>query len=76
MIKRHAWLFGEDQARYLLAVDEHSVNPVISTAKDKGMLAQIVGKIGGDRVSAAGAFDVSLVGLREKHEGWLPKFMS
>ena len=76
MIKRHAWLFGEDQARYLLAVDEHSVNPVISTAKDKGMLAQIVGKIGGDRVSAAGAFDVSLVGLREKHESWLPKFMS
>ena len=76
MTKHHAWLFGEDQARYLLAVDEYSVNPIISTAKDKGMSAQIVGKIGGDRISAAGAFDVSLAGLREKHEAWLPDFMS
>ena len=76
MTKHHAWLFGEDQARYLLAVDEYSVNPIISTAKDKGMVAQIVGKIGGDRISAAGAFDVSLAGLREKHEAWLPDFMS
>ena len=76
MTKHHAWLFGEDQARYLLAVDEYSVNPIISTAKDKGMAAQIVGKIGGDRISAAGAFDVSLAGLREKHEAWLPDFMS
>ena len=76
MTKHHAWLFGEDQARYLLAVDEYSVNPIISTAKDKGMAAQIVGKIGGDRISAAGAFDVSLACLREKHEAWLPDFMS
>ena len=76
MTKHHAWLFGEDQARYLLAVDEYSLNPIISTAKDKGMAAQIVGKIGGDRISAAGAFDVSLAGLREKHEAWLPDFMS
>ena len=72
----HAWLFGEDQGRYLLSVDQHSVNPIISTAKGKGVSAQIVGKVGGDRITAAGAFDVSLEGLREKHEGWLPEFMS
>ena len=72
----HAWLFGEDQGRYLLSVDQHSVNPIISTAKGKGVSAQIVGKVGGDRITAAGAFDVSLEGLREKHESWLPEFMS
>ena len=44
----HAWLFGEDQGRYLLSVDQHSVNPIISTAKGKGVSAQIVGKVGGD----------------------------
>ena len=75
-IKPHAWLFGEDQARYLLAVDEYSVNPILSTAKDKGVRAQIVGKVGGDRITAVGGFDVSLSGLREKHEEWLPRFMS
>ena len=75
-IPLHGWLFGEDQGRYLLAVDEHSVNPVISTAKDKGIIAQVVGKVGGDRITAVGGFDVTLQGLREKHEGWLPEFMS
>jgi len=75
-MQSHAWLFGEDQGRYLLSVDQHSVNPIISTAKDKGVSAQIVGKVGGDRITADGGFDVSLAGLREKHEAWLPEFMS
>jgi len=73
---RHGWYFGEDQARYLLAVGENDVNPVVSTAGAKGVPAQIVGKVGGDRIQAQGAFDVSLEGLRQKHEEWLPNFMS
>ncbi len=72
----HAWLFGEDQARYLVAVEENSVNPVISTAKAKGVAAQVVGKVGGDRMKADGGFDVSLEGLREKHESFLPELMA
>jgi len=72
----HAWLFGEDQGRYLIAVEQNSVNPVISTAKGRGVSAQIVGKVGGERVKADGGFDVSLAGLREKHEAFLPELMS
>jgi len=72
----HGWLFGEDQARYLLAVDENSVNPVISTAKAKGIAAQVVGKVGGDRIKADGAFDVSLEKLRAANEAWLPNLMT
>ena len=72
----HAWLFGEDQGRYLLAVEKHSVNPIVSTAKGKGITAQVVGKVGGDRIQADGAFDVSLQGLQERHEAWLPDLMS
>ncbi|RKQ71489.1 phosphoribosylformylglycinamidine synthase subunit II [Litorimonas taeanensis] len=71
----HGWLFGEDQGRYLLAVEKNSVNPVISTAHSKGISAQIVGTVGGDRIKADGAFDVSVQGLREKHESWLPNLM-
>ncbi len=72
----HGWLFGEDQGRYLVAVETNSVNPVISTAHAKGISAQIVGKVGGDRIIADGAFDVSLAGLRQKHEEWLPNLMN
>ena len=74
--KRHGWLFGEDQARYLLAVEKNSVNPVISTAKAKGISAQIVGTVGGDRIQADDAFDVALDKLRAANEAWLPNLMS
>ena len=74
--QRHGWLFGEDQARYLLAVEKNSVNPVVATAKAKGLAAQIVGKVGGDRIQADGAFDVSLEKLRVANEAWLPNLMS
>ncbi len=72
----HAWLFGEDQGRYLLAVEENSVNPVVSTAGAKGLEAYVVGKVGGERLSAAGAFDISLSKLRAANEKWLPEFMA
>lgn len=72
----HGWLFGEDQGRYLLAVEENSVNPIISTAHNKGIAAQIVGRVGGDRLKASNGFDVSLQGLRQKHEAWLPELMA
>ena len=72
----HGWLFGEDQARYLVSVEENSVNPVISTAHSKGIAAQVVGKVGGDRIKADGGFDVSIDGLRQKHEEWLPNLMA
>lgn len=72
----HGWLFGEDQARYLLAVEKNSVNPVLSTATAKGITAQVVGTVGGDRIQAEGAFDVSLEELRNANEAWLPNLMS
>ncbi len=74
--KRHGWLFGEDQARYLLAVEKNSVNPVISTAKAKGISATIVGTVGGNRIQAADAFDVSLDKLLAANEAWLPNLMA
>ncbi len=74
--RRHGWLFGEDQARYLVAVEANSVNPVLSTAKAKGIAAQIVGTVGGDRIAADGAFDLSIAELRKANEDWLPTLMS
>lgn len=74
--KLHGWLFGEDQARYLLAVETNSVNPVISTAKTKGISAQVVGTVGGERIKADNAFDVELEKLRAANEAWLPNLMS
>ncbi|NNC37527.1 MAG: phosphoribosylformylglycinamidine synthase subunit PurL [Acidimicrobiales bacterium] len=72
----HAWLFGEDQGRYLLAVEENSVNPVISTAHNLGLTAIMVGTVGGDRLSAESGFDIALSDAHMVYENWLPDFMA
>ncbi|GGX59954.1 phosphoribosylformylglycinamidine synthase subunit PurL [Litorimonas cladophorae] len=76
LAERHGWLFGEDQARYLISVEKNSVNPVLSTAKAKSISAQIVGTVGGDRLTAEGAFDLSIADLRQANENWLPNLMA
>ena len=72
----HAYLFGEDQGRYLLAVEPNSVNPILSTAQGLDIPVRKIGKVGGDQFIAAGALEVSMDELRERHEGWLPSFMA
>jgi phosphoribosylformylglycinamidine synthase len=66
-------LFGEDQARYLLATADAA--PVLAAAKAAGVPAAVIGKAGGESVSGPG-FDVPLTELRAAHEGWMPAYMS
>ena len=72
----YAWLFGEDQGRYLLCVDQYSINPVISTAKSLGIPAKSIGTIGGDRLHCKGGFDISLKDAHMTYEEWLPDYMA
>lgn len=74
-IPGHAWYFGEDQGRYLISVEANSVNPVISTAQGLGITAQIIGTVGGNRISGENAFDIPLTMLRNQYEAWLPELM-
>ncbi len=71
----HAWLFGEDQARYLLAVDANSVNPIISTATSKGIPAAVIGEFGGISVTVESLIKLPLSEVKKAHEGWLPNLM-
>ncbi|MDE2355223.1 MAG: phosphoribosylformylglycinamidine synthase II, partial [Alphaproteobacteria bacterium] len=68
------YLFGEDQGRYLLACDD--VEAVRARAAAAGVACAMVGEAGGERVRAAGLFDLPLDRLREAHESWLPAYMS
>ncbi|MFN3574896.1 MAG: phosphoribosylformylglycinamidine synthase subunit PurL [Phenylobacterium sp.] len=69
----HAELFGEDQGRYLLAAAD--AEPVLAAARAAGVPARLAGRAGGDRIGAAGLFEVELSALREAYEGWLPAYM-
>jgi phosphoribosylformylglycinamidine synthase len=72
----HAWYFGEDQGRYLISTDENSINPILTTAEGLGVPAMVVGKVGGARLTAQDAFDVTVDGLRARWDQWLPTLMS
>ncbi|MEQ8653361.1 MAG: phosphoribosylformylglycinamidine synthase subunit PurL [Kiloniellales bacterium] len=68
-----AWLFGEDQGRYLLA--SRQPERLLERAAAVGLPAETVGYSGGEALILPGGGAISLASLSEKHEDWLPGFM-
>jgi phosphoribosylformylglycinamidine synthase len=69
-----AWLFGEDQGRYVIATRDP--DKVLNAAGSANVAAVIIGQAGGDAVVIDGGDKVSLSELRELNEGWMPSFMA
>ncbi len=70
----HAWLFGEDQARYLVEVPEPG--PVLAAARAAGVPARVVGRVGGVELTLPGAGAISIAALKAVNEAWLPGYMA
>ncbi len=70
----HAWLFGEDQARYLVT----TANPadLLAAAIQAGIPARRIGHTGGASLTVSGTAPISLADLSAAHEGWLPAYMA
>ncbi len=77
LIPLHAVLFGEDQARYLLAVDASLAETVINEAMDAGIPVAKLGTVGGDKITVNdGVVNIALDDLTKAHEGWMPNYMT
>jgi phosphoribosylformylglycinamidine synthase II len=72
----HAELFGEDQARYLIAAPDAVARQIVHDAALAGVVAADIGVAGGDAVAVERVLSVALAALRTAHEGWLPAYMS
>jgi phosphoribosylformylglycinamidine synthase len=76
----HAELFGEDQARYLIAVSEAAARQIVHDAAKAGVVIADIGVAGGQTIVVAGVLavelSVELDDLRQAHEGWMPAYMS
>ena len=70
----HAWLFGEDQARYLVTTSEPE--SLRLAAEAAGVPLQWIGLTGGDSLNLPGSRTMSLDELRERQESWLPDYMN
>jgi phosphoribosylformylglycinamidine synthase subunit PurL len=75
----HAVFFGEDQARYLIALRRDQLDELDAKAEAAGVAYDVVGQAGGDEVSFTGQGGllaaIQLDALKTAHEGWMPAFM-
>jgi phosphoribosylformylglycinamidine synthase len=70
----HAYLFGEDQGRYLVATGDPET--IIAEAKAAGLHAIVAGAVGGDAFASRELFSVPTAELRAAWEGWLPGWIA
>ena len=70
----HAWLYGEDQARYILTTTEPQA--MLAAAKAHGVEATVIGRTGGYSLTVGGSHTISIDELRHAHEMWLPGYMA
>ncbi|MGQ0671789.1 MAG: phosphoribosylformylglycinamidine synthase subunit PurL [Hyphomicrobium sp.] len=71
----HAIWFGEDQGRYVVAVDPAHAEEVLERARLLALPARIVARTGGDAISKKGETALPLSELRAANEGWMPGYM-
>jgi phosphoribosylformylglycinamidine synthase len=70
------WWFGEDQGRYVVAVDEDAAATVVAEAERLGVPARRLGATGGEWLTLGAGLAISLADLRTAHERWLPDLMA
>ncbi len=75
-IAPHAFLFGEDQARYVIAVAEADAKAVETEARRAEVTLTALGTGGGDALKLGTLATISIADLRARHEAWLPDYMA
>ncbi len=74
----HAWLFGEDQGRYVITVAEVLVDSILREAAGRGVPVRRIGTTGGDILNIEGTGDIGIpvAELQFLSESWLPAYMA
>jgi phosphoribosylformylglycinamidine synthase len=70
----HAFLYGEDQGRYLVATDDGGA--MLAAAAAAGVPAVQLGYSGGADLIVEGLLSIALNDLKVAHEAWLPNYMN
>ncbi|MFC4351225.1 phosphoribosylformylglycinamidine synthase subunit PurL [Fodinicurvata halophila] len=69
-----AWLFGEDQARYVVVTNDKQA--VLEAAEKAQVKAEVIGRTGGDSLKLSSGHHISLDRLRRSHEEWFDRYMA
>ena len=71
----HAFLFGEDQGRYLLAVAPGEVADIQAAALQAGVPLAVIGRTGGPALTLPGDAPILVSALSEAHGRFFPALM-
>ena len=71
-----AFLFGEDQARYVLTASESEANAIMADAAKAGVPISFIGVTVGHSLTLPHEQPIVLRELSTAHEGWLPQYMA
>jgi len=74
-IPLHAWLFGEDQARYVISAGAAPAKTIIDDATEANIPIYSIGLSGGATLTLGVTDAISLKELQRAHEDWLPHYM-
>ena len=71
-----AALFGEDQARYVVAVAADTANWLSVNAEGAGVPFRVLGQAGGNALTIGSILSISVDEMKKAHESWFPDFMA
>ena len=75
-IPLHGWLFGEDQARYIVTCTPEAEAAILSECARLDVLCQKIGVTGGSTLVLPGEPALELTQMVTSQEDWLPNYMS
>jgi len=70
-IPAHAFLFGEDQARYVVTASVKDADAIVAS----GISILKLGVVKGRDITIDGGHSIAVARLREAHESWFPRYM-
>jgi phosphoribosylformylglycinamidine synthase len=72
----YAFLFGEDQARYVVALAPEAVTAFEADARAAGVPVLRLGQTSGAQLTVEGHGTISIADLKSRNEAWLPAYMA
>jgi phosphoribosylformylglycinamidine synthase len=75
-VATHAFAFGEDQARYVIAVAKSHSSEVLDEAAQHGIPVVRLGASGGEVLQVEGLLSVKVAELQQRNASWMPNYMA
>jgi phosphoribosylformylglycinamidine synthase subunit PurL len=70
------YLFGEDQARYVITATQQQAAAIMAEAMVAGVPVTMLGTVTGTTLALRGADAIPVTDLKRAHESWFPAYMA